>query len=280
MIFPLEVDCPESDVMVTKTASATTVGAGLPILYLLTVTNLGPDLANDVELTDSLVGLTPWSVGGPDGDDCTITDTGLSTDELSCDFGELGVGATRTVALSRGTLPIECGPAPYLNVATVSASNEAPGTDGNNASAVVVALACPDVTISKAAVDSTIDLGDEIVYSITATDLGPGFAVEVMVTDSLVLAPFVVGPWAVDPLAAGTCTIVETGTIPPREELSCDLGDLSAGEAVTVTVRAPTGPVCPGAPFANQAFVSASNEAAGADGNNASGLEVVTVACP
>jgi uncharacterized repeat protein (TIGR01451 family) len=112
-----------ADLSITKTPSAAPYGTGALLTYTIVVTNLGPNTANAVTVTDVLPPNTTFVAATPGGL-CSVTTT-----TLTCTFPTLANGATGTVTLSlRPTTP-----GPLVNTATVSASAQNPDPNpGNN----------------------------------------------------------------------------------------------------------------------------------------------------
>ena len=246
------VHCP--DVTVTKTAVASPVNAGDPIAFDITVTNLGPGVAYGVTLADTLPAGISWT---DDSLLCTIT-AGI----LACNFGDLAANGSFTVRVAGTADAADCGLVP--NTATVAASNEPADATANNTSTANVTVNCPDVTVTKTAVASPVNAGDPIAFDITVTNLGPGAAYDVTLADTL---PAGIS-WTDN---RADCSIAD-GT------LTCEFGDLAVDASVTVRVSGTTDAADCGL-VPNTATVAASNEPAGATGNN-SDRDSVTVRCP
>src|SRR4029453_17026543 len=100
---------------VVKTADRGTIDAGDTAAFTIVVTNNGPGTAKSVTLSDPLPAGIAWQ---EDSADCSI-----ANGTLSCQFGNLVAGASRTVHVTGQTDPADCGD--LVNTATVAASNEA-----------------------------------------------------------------------------------------------------------------------------------------------------------
>ncbi len=247
-----EILCP--DVTVTKTAVTGTVSAGDPIAFDITVTNLGPGVAYDVTLTDPLPAGITWT---DDSDACSITD-GV----LSCDFGDLAVDGSATVRISGTTSNAVCGV--VSNTATVAAGNEAETDTGNNTDSDSVTVNCPDIKVVKSADVTPISAGDLASFTITVTNLGPGTATGVTLSDTL--------PAGIDWSENSAACSIAAGI------LSCDFGSLAAGTSRAVTVSGTTSAAdCGDVP--NTAVVAATNEIPGATANNTDSA-TIEVLCP
>jgi uncharacterized repeat protein (TIGR01451 family) len=173
------VNCP--DLTVQKSGNGP-ISAGENAVFTITVTNLGPGIAFDATLDDDLPAGIEWGLGGADAADCSI-DTAADPDALHCDFGQLNVGASRTVTLTGETTAADCGSIP--NLASVAASNEAESDLGNNKDDATIVVDCPLIVITKTADDLTVNAGDQIGFTIEVTNTGAGTAFGVTVSDTL-----------------------------------------------------------------------------------------------
>jgi uncharacterized repeat protein (TIGR01451 family) len=128
----IEIKCP--DVKVVKTTSTPTVTAGGTARYSIAVTSGGTTTANNVVLTDALPSGLEWTIGGPDAGKCSPSWPVSGGTTLTCQFGDLSAGSTRTIALAATTSAANC---PSIsNTANVSAAVD--NETGNNSSGPVV----------------------------------------------------------------------------------------------------------------------------------------------
>jgi uncharacterized repeat protein (TIGR01451 family) len=148
-----------ADVMVTKTGPAS-VQPGGPIPYVLTVTNLGPDIACGVAVSDPIpAGLTsPVFPGG-----CSIT-----SNAVRCPIGTLAAGASQMFPVSF-TAPATCG-SPIANIATVSADPPTADPQPANDSGTVTTDLAADLSITKTVSRATATPGDILTYTIVVND--------------------------------------------------------------------------------------------------------------
>ncbi len=241
----IAVDCP--DLQVVKTADNGTISAGDPAAFTIVVTNNGPGVAKAASLTDTLPGGVDWH---QDNADCSIT-AGV----LTCDFGELASGATRTIHVSGTTDAADCGT--LHNTASVSASNESQDELANNTSSAQIAVDCPSISVTKTADDTTADAADQVGFTITVANAGPGTAKDVHLDDPLPTNPGL--DWSID---GGTgqqlCKITQG-------DLVCDFGDMSAESSYSVHITSATDATTCGE-IDNTATVTISN----GDGDKAS----------
>lgn len=212
---------PEPSLSISKTASAAEVEAGQEIGFDITVESGGPGTATGVTLTDDLPtgdGIA-WSV---DSGDCVI-----AGNTLTCDFGDLAAGESRTIHLSSPTTAESCGV--YANVAEVEATNHNPVSDDATVE-VKCAAEPPKLRIKKVADDHVVWTYKPMGFTITVYSDGPGTATGVTLTDPLPTGNGV--EWKIYP-ANSDCVI--TGNT-----LTCDFGDLGPGEKRSVHVKSHT----------------------------------------
>lgn len=122
----------QADLSVTKSASADPVGVRSALIYTLAATNLGPQQATGVTLTDTLpagVGLVGVTTSSGN---CSVT-AGIVT----CLLGSLASGANATVTI-RVTTPAS--PGPIVNEASVSAQQTDPDPANNSVSLMTSVL--------------------------------------------------------------------------------------------------------------------------------------------
>jgi uncharacterized repeat protein (TIGR01451 family) len=111
-----------ADLSITMAGPFTQPGPGSELTYTITVTNLGPNAANDVLVHDMLpAGLTFVAISGA----CTT--------EFPCALGTLLPGQARTITVRYTLLP--GAPPVVTNLATLSSSTPDPGIANNTASA-------------------------------------------------------------------------------------------------------------------------------------------------
>lgn len=199
----------------THNVSTATALIGDQFGYTITVTNNGPDQADNVTITDTL----PVGVSF----DPAISSANCSgTTTITCTIGTLASGASDTAGI--GVTATSVGT--YGNSATVTTSTT-DGTPGNDtlASGSVVISASADVGISSHTASATIvTVGDNVTYTITATNNGPSPATNVTIADTLPVGTTYVSATP----SAGTCT----GTGP----VSCNVGTLNVAASATVVV--------------------------------------------
>ena len=222
-----------ADLRIVKFSSPTNeVQAGQQFTYTIIVDNLGPDTANNVVITDTLV---TSSAVDPNGCSIAVRTDGGAIDEFNCNF-----------ALSTGVFDLGTFGANHLNprspddfgriIVTINATAEN-ATDMSNLTTVVSDTPDPNMenntAITTLSVTNDADLrivkfssptnevraGEQFTYTIIVDNLGPNPAVNVVITDTLVTSS------AVDPNGCSIAIRTDGGAI---DEFNCNFA-LSTG---------------------------------------------------
>jgi uncharacterized repeat protein (TIGR01451 family) len=239
---------------ITKVADAGTVSAGDTIGFTITVTNSGTGTARNVTISDTLPagGALSWTES-PDNPSCSI-----ASGVLSCNFGDLASGATRSVHITSPTSSANCGT--INNTASAGSAN-----DGSPSAQASVTVECGDIEITKTADDGAVNAADGIGFLITVTNTGAGEARDVTVEDTL---PGDAGlSWSIEAAGSDAGCSIAAGT------LTCAFGTLASGASKHVHIVSPTTADSCGA-IDNTATVSTSNDGSGQASDS------TTVDCP
>jgi uncharacterized repeat protein (TIGR01451 family) len=216
---------------IAKTADAATVNVGQQIGFTLTVWNDGNGDAHGVTLNDVLPtnpGLS-WSIASQGtgwNNSCAITAGVLSCGPVTVPAGTTQGASTFTVHIVSGTTGATGGDCPQTgvvnNTGSVTTSND--GSDDSSASTCVQALV--DLSITKSGSPATQELsGDSLItWTIVVTNNGPSADTGVKITDPMPAGNTFVSAT----ITKGSCT---GGAI-----LNCTIGDMAAGESVTITL--------------------------------------------
>ncbi|MBD5786577.1 DUF11 domain-containing protein [Cellulosimicrobium terreum] len=219
----ITVAAPSADLEVEKSVGR--VLAGGQATYTVEVTNAGPSTAREVALEDVLPdGLALVSATSSRGT-CTQGPT------ISCALGDLpGPGADG--ALSSATLTVVADVSAdhpggdVTNTATVTSSTADPDGGDDSASATAPVQRTADVSVAKTADPVQPAAGEDVTFTITASNAGPAVAREVVLTDTL---PEGLDLGTVDAPAGVTCDAA--GGV-----LTCGTGDLAVGAQAVVEV--------------------------------------------
>lgn len=253
------VQCP--DLVIDKSTTTGTVSAGQTISFDITVTNNGPGIAFGVTLSDPLptgAGVS-WTENSAQ---CSIT-AGV----LNCAFGDLASGASASVTLSSATTEASC--KTYNNTATADATNDDPVSDSAS-----IVVQCPDLQITKVADNpTTVTAGDQVGFTITVSNGGPGTAFGATLNDPLPAGDGI--DWSIQSQSGGASCVI--GGAAGAETLTCGPKDLASGASFSVHVVSdtqPTGEICSAATLENTGTADASNDAP------VTASASVTIQCP
>jgi uncharacterized repeat protein (TIGR01451 family) len=220
------------NIVITKVAEDDVISAGDEIRFTVTVTNTGDGEARGIVISDTLPAGIAWS---DDEGKCTI-----SGGILTCNVGTLAAGAWFAVDIFGPTDPQDCGT--VTNTASVTTAN-----DGSGQASDSVDVLCPDVTVTKVADDEEVSAGQEIGFTITISNAGPGAAAGAFATDTLSGSG-----WTIQSQDGGWSLVGNSLTF---------AGDLAAGASSSVhVVRDTSAEDCGTVP--NTVSVGASNEPA------------------
>ena len=163
---------PVADVGIGKSGAASVLATS-NLVYVISVTNYGPSSASSVVVTDSLpVGVTFVSATGNGANNSGVVNWSLGT----LTSGQVTNLSVIVTAPASGSL---------TNVAVVSSPTGDPDST-NNATLPVVTAVTPvaDVAVFKTA-STNVNAGSAVLYTITATNMGPSIASNVVVRDNL-----------------------------------------------------------------------------------------------
>ncbi|HEV7763978.1 MAG TPA: DUF11 domain-containing protein [Thermoanaerobaculia bacterium] len=213
-----------ADLSVVKSSQTTTAGPGDPVTYTITVTNDGPNAANDVIVTDTLpASLLFQSITPAAGFTCTTPAVG-GTGTITCTGGPIANAGTATFTLVTTIAPGASGT--IVNNASVGTSD----TDPNGANSIdpsdPIVVATADLSITKTTSASQATTGSTITYTITVANSGPDAATNVVVNDDL--------PTGLQFVSATP----SQGTCNASDPVSCNLGTIAAGANATITLQA------------------------------------------
>jgi len=244
-----------------KSAVDGSISSGETAAFQIVVSNIGTGIARNVTLNDPLPDGIDWS---EDSAACSIApDSGTTGQVLSCSFGDLIAGASRTVNVTGESDSDDCGTLP--NTASVAATNEPTGANGNNQGSASIVVDCPLLDLTKTADKASVPAGDPIGFVVSVTNNGAGSAFNVTVSDTL---PTTAGTsWSIDAANSDAGWSIQSGV------LKYGPATLASGATVKVHITSPTTPATCGK-VDNTATVTTSN--AGTDTDSAS----VMVLCP
>jgi len=238
---------PQANLAITKVnAGPTPVNPGQNFSYTIVVTNNGPSTATAPVVTDNTpVGIAFVSVSGGG---CTA---------FPCTLASLTAGQSVTLT-STYSIPNSYSGGAISNTASVSSSVNDPNIADNSATATTPVGAAADVGITKTTSQSSVNLGQNITYTITVSNFGPAGATGVVVTDPTPPGLTVVS------VSGGGCT-----------SFPCTIGALAVGPPVTITAVYNVPANYSGTSVTNTATVSSANDP-NASNNSASATSTIS----
>ncbi|MEO7432027.1 MAG: hypothetical protein ABIR62_08380 [Dokdonella sp.] len=214
-----------ADLSIVKTGPAT-VESGAPISYTLLIANAGPSAADGATYSDTVpAGITGViaTCGSPLGG-AACANPGVTGNTVSGSVPALPSGGSVTITIS-GNAPF--GTQTVNNTATVTAPTGVadPNVANNTSSASTTIGGAADIALIKTVNNAAPNVGDTVVFTITATNNGPNDASGVAVTDSL-------------PVGLGFVSATPSqGTYTSASGL-WTIGAIANGDSVTLTITA------------------------------------------
>ena len=166
-----------SDLRLAKTVAPLGAKRGDEVVYTLTVTNVGAEIVNLVEVDEFLP--AAFSYSGHGATQGTYDDgAGL------WNLGTLGIGGSATLSVT-GTVASGYGGWTITNVAEISRMDRPDTNVADNADAATFTIPYADLAVTKTANVPEVDVGDPVEFTVTIANLGPADATGVEVTDLL-----------------------------------------------------------------------------------------------
>jgi len=218
-VLPMPV--PEADLQLLKTSQPLTVEAGSQITYTLALTNLGPDAAADLVLTDTLPVGVSYLDHTAAGWTCAET-----AGTVSCQRASLDAGAMTTVTLHTLAPAV---PGTITNTAVITASTLDTWPENNVAvvETAVLSNTSPqaDLGITQIVTPAVIHSGDVITLTLAVGNAGPDPAEQLVLQHIL-------------PANASLLTIDEGDWLCASEPdgVGCTLPTLAPGVTSTVQI--------------------------------------------
>jgi len=163
-----------SDLSVLESVSNATPNVGGEIIFTVTVSDLGPDSATNVQVSDLLpAGLTFVFATASQG---TYTSaSGIWT------VGTVSTSAPQTLSIGA----LVASPGTQTNTAAIFHADQIDPNPANNSASVTETPQQADLSLSESVSNATPNVGGEITFTVTLSDLGPNSATNVQVSDLL-----------------------------------------------------------------------------------------------
>ncbi len=230
----------QADLEIEKGANPSPVLAGETLVYTLTVRNLGPSVAVDVEVEDELpAAVTLLSATASQGS-CSA-----SGSAVTCALGTLPAGATATITVSVLTDPSLPHGHALTNTATVTSDTPDPDSSNNAATETTAVVTQADLAITKQSNPNPAVAGMPLIFILSVTNYGPSDAQNVVVEDPLPAQTTFVSATT----SQGSCS--ESGGV-----VTCSLGTLPAGASASIAITVNVDSGYPGNEIVNTAVVT------------------------
>ncbi|MEG1147268.1 MAG: DUF3794 domain-containing protein [Niameybacter sp.] len=217
---------PSADISVTKVAKTNPIVPGQMVEYIMTVNNVGPSDASAIALTDAVVA----GISNPE----YLIGQGSNWQPWvgNVNVGPLVAGGTITVMI-RGTATSSMTGA-VDNTASVQSQTQDPNVANNTSTITTPAQPSADLSITNTLNTTPVVPGQPIAYTLTAANLGPSDAQNVVVTDGV--PSTVVNPmYSVD---GGTTWLPWTGSL--------TLGTMPSGATQNILIKGTVSPSATG----------------------------------
>lgn len=170
---------PVTDLSVTVQGSPSSVPAGQNVTYTVTLSNNGPSPATNVSLTDTLPqNVTLVSANSTQGS------TSLSGNVLTTTIPTLPANGT-PVVLTVVVATNAATAASITDLASVSATESDANPGNNSGSATTAVTPVVDMGVVVQASPNPVQVGQNLTYTVTATNHGPSTATNVKIIDAL-----------------------------------------------------------------------------------------------
>jgi uncharacterized repeat protein (TIGR01451 family) len=230
-----------TDLSISKTVDNPAPSEGGTITYTVTLTNNGPDDApSGVQVTDSLPAGLVYSA--------SLTSQG-TYDNLTglWDVGSLAAGGSATLSITAQTAPGSAG-STIPNTATITAFTIPDTASGNDSATVNITVAAglnAELAVTKS-VNNPFPLpGDQITFTVTLTNNGPGAATGIGVLD--IIPP-------------GLTLVSHTPSQGNYASGVWTVGGLAASGSATLTLLTQVNPGTGGSLITNTALISAADQ--------------------
>jgi uncharacterized repeat protein (TIGR01451 family) len=265
------VPTPQADISVVKTGPAS-AAANTEVSYSITVTNIGPNAADSVALTDLLPGTMTFvslvQNSGPAFNCMPLPSVGAGG-TVTCTISTLSSGTTATFTLTGNIPPGTQSGTTFDNIARVSSTTSDPDTDNNESSALTT-VASTDLAVTKTG-PPTATSGGSIAWTITVSNNAGDTETNAALADTLP------GGTTFNSLVqnnGSTANCTTPGANNPGT-VFCSFPPLVPGASAQFTLTANISPTFSGA-LSNTATVSGSNSDPNQGNNSATASATVS----
>jgi uncharacterized repeat protein (TIGR01451 family) len=234
------VDVPPAvDIGVDKRVSNDHPSVGDTVTWTIFATNYGPDDATGVSIFDLLpAGVTFVSAGATQG--TYDENTGVWTIDNMSALSVVRLDITTTVNPANGSANV-------TNIASVDGVDQYDWFTQNDNDDAIIYLPVSDLSITKSADKKSINVGENVIWTINITNNGPANATNVQITDLFT-----------DGLEIEDMTIdgINWGAVYYSHSLDAFIFEILAGQTRTITINTTALPVSAGTTQNNSANVT------------------------
>ena len=242
-----------ADISVEKSATTPTISAGEIATWTVTVRNIGPSAAENVQVTDILppnqLVNSVQVLGSPSNPSCTIGAT------IVCNLGNMAKDDEIILTITGPTDPNYTSSPGVINNVTVKSDTYDPFGDNNRTSASMALRATGDLTIFKQSLPGTVVAGNKVSYFIDVSSGNPSTAANVIVKDEL--PP----QFAYESVQVVGGNGSECVFAPSARLLTCSLGNMPPGKHHQIQVLGHIKSETPPGTVSNTAKVTSSSTA-------------------
>ena len=257
---------------VTKTGPTTPVLAGANYTYTVVAFNSGTADAPSVVFTDPLPsGVTfvngTFTINGTSTTGTVTLNT--TTGQLEANLGTLFAGGSATTKQATITINVTAGAATSGTVSNTAKITGPDNTTGVTSTVTTTINPSFDLTVTKSDGSTSVQVGQNLVYTIVVTNSGPSTATNVLVTDTF---PTTQLTFVSATSSSGTFTNNNNGSV------SGTIASLASGATATITITGTVKNDVPnGTSISNSVLVSAANETTTTNNSAADSTTVTTL---
>lgn len=199
---------PAADLQVVISPNPTPVDAGMQVTYTITATNNGPSDATGVVVTDTIPGDVTFvsATGGVTPDSKNVITF------AAVDLANSKSAIFQVIVSTMGTSA-----SPTTDMATVAGDQFDPNSSNDTASVSVPVIPVSDLQVGMTATTGPVYVGDQITYTITASNAGPSAEPAAVLTDNVPTSLSIVSATTslpgVDPVIVGNVVTADLGSL-------------------------------------------------------------------
>ncbi|RMG78670.1 MAG: DUF11 domain-containing protein, partial [Chloroflexi bacterium] len=174
------------DIQVTKVVNNAGPANGQQVIYTVTVQNNGPGVATNLVIRDTLptaaVSYVSDNAASVNDSAGNPTSTSYSAPDLDWSIGQLNAGDNISLQI---TVDVTATSGTHTNMAALQSVDQTDSDNTNNSDTADISIGGTDIAVDKIVDNTTPNEGDTIVFTITATNNGPGVATNIVIADTL-----------------------------------------------------------------------------------------------